>query len=148
MTETPIKEVPIAKVRSNQIGIVITLLIAIIAQIPWLIAVVWLVQIMTRLLGAGANAFIIILEPIGQKLYGKKNTESLELQNFNLSLGITFLTISIICISLNWTLAAYIFAGMMMLAALAALLGYCIGCTIYYQYKKYQALRKSMNKQA
>jgi hypothetical protein len=27
------------------------------------------------------------------------------------------------------------------LAALAAVAGYCIGCTIYYQYKKWRALR-------
>src|SRR5690606_21066441 len=140
-------EIPIAKVRSNQIGIVITLLIAIIAQMPWLIAIVWLVQVMTRLLGAGANTFVIILEPIAQKIYGKKETEAAELQKFNLSLGITFLSISLICFSLNWTTAAYIVAGAMALAALSALLGYCIGCTIYYQYKKYQALRKTTKSQ-
>ena len=137
-------EVPIAKVRSNQIGIVITLLIAIIAQMPWLIAIVWLVQVMTRLLGVGANTFVIILEPIARMIYGKKETEAAELQKFNLSLGITFLSISLICLSLNWTIVAYIVAGAMALAALGALLGYCIGCTIYFQYKKYQALRKSV----
>jgi len=140
-------EVPIAKVRSNQIGIVITLLIAIIAQMPWLIAIVWLIQVMTRLLGSGANTFVIMLEPIAQKIYGKKEAEAAELQKFNLSLGITFLSISLICLSLNWITAAYIVAGAMGLAALGALLGYCIGCTFYYQYKKYQALRKNTRSQ-
>lgn len=144
MAETTATEIPIAKVRSNQMGIVITLLIAMIFNYPWLIAIVWLVQIMTRLLGPGANVFIVMLEPIAAKIYGKKETEAAELQKFNLSLGITFLTISLVCLSLGWIIAAYIFAGLMMLAALGALLGYCIGCTLYYQYKKYQALKKNI----
>lgn len=148
MKDMPVaKEVPIAKVRSNQMGIVIVLLIGIIAQIPWLIAIVWLVQILTRLLGSGANVFVIVLEPIAAMIYGKKKTESEELLKFNLSLGITFLTISLVCLSLNWMVAAYIFAGLMTVAALGALLGYCVGCTIYYQYKKYNALKNNSKTQ-
>lgn len=141
MEEQAKPEVPIAKVRSNQIGIVITLIIAIAFDIQWLIAILWLIQILTLLLGSGANVFVTLLEPLAKKLYGTKHTEAHELVKFNLSIGMTFLTLSLICVSLQWKLAAYIIAGMMGAAALAALLGYCIGCTIYYQYKKYKALR-------
>ena len=140
--EKRMKEIPIAKARANKIGIVITLLIAINMQQPWLIAIVWLVQVLNRLLGSGANAFVIILEPIAKSIYGNKRTESEELQKFNLSLGLVFLSISLICFSLQYNLAGYIFAGMMACAALAALCGYCIGCTIYFQYKKYKALKQ------
>lgn len=140
-------EVPIAKVRANQIGIVITIAIAVIIKMPWLIAIVWLVQVMTRLLGSGANTFVILLEPIARMIYGTKKTEADELQKFNLSLGITFLTLSLVAFSLNWLTVAYIIAGAMALAALAALFGYCIGCTFYYQYKKYKSLRNSTKSQ-
>lgn len=143
MEEQAKQEIPIAKVRSNQIGIVITLVIAIVLDIQWLIAVLWLIQVMTLLLGPGANVFVTLLEPLAKSIYGTKQTEAKELAKFNLSLGFTFLTLSLICISLQWKTAAYIIAGMMGLAALAALLGYCIGCTIYFQYKKYKALRNS-----
>lgn len=143
MGEQASKEIPIAKVRSNQIGIVITLIIAIVFDIQWLIAVLWLIQVLTLLLGSGANVFVTLLEPLAKQIYGNNNTEAEELVKFNLGIGLTFLTFSLACISLQWKLAAYIIAGMMGAAALAALLGYCIGCTIYYQYKKVKALRNS-----
>ena len=135
------KEIPLYKVRANQLGMVITIALAIVLQIPWLVAIVWLVQVLTRLLGSGANVFVIVLEPITTMIYGNKKTEAEELQRFNLILAITFLTISMICFSLNYTLAGYIVAGIMAGCALLALLGYCIGCTIYFQFKKFKATR-------
>lgn len=136
------KEIPLYKVRANQIGIVITIVLAIVLQYPWLVAIVWLVQVLTRLLGSGANVFVIVLEPIAKMIYGDKHTEAEELQRFNLILAITFLTISMVCFSLNWTLAGYIVAAVMGACALLALLGYCIGCTIYFQLKKLKAARQ------
>lgn len=136
------KEIPLVKVRSNQLGIVLMLAIAILMQIPWLIAIVWLVQVLTRLLGSGANAFVIIFEPLLAPIFKHKAPEAEELQKFNLSLSITILSISLLFLSLQQELLAYIFAGLVALAALAALLGYCIGCTIYYQYKKQKSAKK------
>jgi len=141
MVEQVQQEIPLAKVRSNQIGIVIWIIISIALDMPWLIAVLWLIQVLTLLLGSGANVFVTLLEPLAKAIYGTKHTEAKELVRFNLSIGLTFLTLSLLCVSLQWKLAAYIIAGMMGAAALAALLGYCIGCTIYFQYKKYKALR-------
>jgi len=141
MVEQVQQEIPLAKVRSNQIGIVIWIIVSIALDMPWLIAVLWLIQVLTLLLGSGANVFVTLLEPLVKAIYGTKHTEAKELVRFNLSIGLTFLTLSLLCVSLQWKLAAYIIAGMMGAAALAALLGYCIGCTIYYQYKKYKALR-------
>lgn len=136
------KEIPLYKVRANQLGIVAVIAIGIITQIPWLVAIVWIVQVLTRLLGSGANAFIIVLDPITKLMYGNKHTEAQELQHFNLNLAIIFLTMSLLCFSLNWTLAGYIVAGIMGLCALLALFGFCIGCTLYFQLKKYKALRQ------
>jgi len=141
MVEQVQQEIPLAKVRSNQIGIVIWIIVSIALDMPWLIAVLWLIQVLTLLLGSGANVFVTLLEPLAKAIYGTKHTEAKELVRFNLSIGLTFLTLSLLCVSLQWKLAAYIIAGMMGAAALAALLGYCIGCTIYFQYKKYKALR-------
>jgi len=141
MVEQVQQEIPLANVRSNQIGIVIWIIVSIALDMPWLIAVLWLIQVLTLLLGSGANVFVTLLEPLAKAIYGTKHTEAKELVRFNLSIGLTFLTLSLLCVSLQWKLAAYIIAGMMGAAALAALLGYCIGCTIYFQYKKYKALR-------
>ncbi|OXM14233.1 hypothetical protein CGZ75_14820 [Paenibacillus herberti] len=46
---------------------------------------------------------------------------------------------SLILFALGWSVAGYIFLGMMFAAALAAILGYCIGCTIYFQFKQFRA---------
>lgn len=135
------KEIPIPYVRSNQIGIVIVLITAISLQIPWLIAALWAVQVIGLLLGPKANLFIIIARPFLTRFIPSKHTEAAELQRFNNSLGIGFLTFSIISLALGWTVAGYIFAGMMGCAALAAILGYCIGCTMYFQFKQFRARR-------
>lgn len=137
------KEIPLAYVRSNQAGIVATLLIAIILQLPWLIVALWIVQLVGLLLGAKANLFIVIAKPFVSKYAASGRAEAAELQRFNNSLGIVFLTCSLLSFLLGWSVAGYVFAGMMGAAALAALLGYCIGCTIYFQYKQLRARRLS-----
>ncbi|MFF2889761.1 DUF4395 domain-containing protein [Paenibacillus sp. NPDC057967] len=137
------KDIPLAYVRSNQAGIVATLLIAIILQLPWLIVALWIVQLLGLLLGPKANLFIAIARPFVSKYAASGTTEAAELQRFNNSLGILFLTCSLLSFLLGWSVAGYVFAGMMGAAALAALLGYCIGCTIYFQYKQLRARRLS-----
>lgn len=135
------KEIPIPYVRSNQIGIVALLLVAISFQLPWLIAALWLIQVVGLVFGHKANLFIILARPIIHNFITYSSTEAAELQRFNNSLGVGFLTFSLLSFLLGWTLAGYLFAGMMGAAALAAILGYCIGCTIYFQYKQFRARR-------
>ncbi|CAM4516280.1 hypothetical protein FHS16_003269 [Paenibacillus endophyticus] len=135
------KEIPIPYVRSNQTGIVIFLLIAIGLQLPWLIEVLFIIQIIGLLAGPKANAFILAARPFLTRFLPAAQTEAAELQRFNNSLGVGFLTLSLLSFAFGWTAAGYIFAGMMGAAALAAILGYCIGCTIYFQYKQFRARR-------
>lgn len=135
------KEIPVPFVRSNQVGIVVTLVLAIILQLPWLVAALWVVQVTQLLFGARANLFIAAARPFLTRFLVSPNTEAAELQRFNNSLGVGFLTLSLIGFLLGWTAAGYIFAGMMGVAALGAILGYCIGCTIYFQFKQFRARR-------
>lgn len=137
------KEIPIAYVRSNQAGIVATLLIAIALQLPWLIAALWAVQSLGLLLGPGGNLFILVSRPFLSKYVASGANEAAELQRFNNSLGLVFLSCSTLSFLLGWSVLGYVFAGMMGAAALLALIGYCIGCTIYFQYKKFRAKRLS-----
>ncbi|MHA7965212.1 DUF4395 domain-containing protein [Paenibacillus sp. CAU 1782] len=135
------KEIPVLFVRSNQAGIVLTLLIAITLQLPWLVAALWLIQAVGLAFGPKANLFIAAIRPFGAAKAASGPTEAAELQRFNNSLGIGFLTLSLISFAAGWNLGGYLFAGMMGAAALAALLGYCIGCTIYFQFKQLRAKR-------
>ncbi|NIK78236.1 hypothetical protein FHS15_003374 [Paenibacillus castaneae] len=136
------KEIPIPYVRSNQAGIVIVLIVAISLQLPWLIAALWAIQLAGLLFGPKANLFIRIAQPFLQRFIASAHTEAAELLRFNNGLGIGFLTFSLLSLSLGWTVAGYIFAGMMGCAALAAILGYCIGCTIYFQFKQFRARKR------
>jgi len=139
MTE---KDIPLYKVRANQLGIFIAIALAIILQYPWLVAIVWLVQILNRLLGPGANAFIIVFELITKPIYGTKKMEAEELIRFNHLIIVILLIISLVCFGLSWTLAGYIIAGIVGFCALLAVFGFCIGCTVYFQFKKFKALRQ------
>jgi hypothetical protein len=135
------KEIPIPFVRSNKVGIVTMLLIAITFQLPWLIAALWIIQAAGLIFGLKANLFIIAARPFLARHMASARTEAAELQRFNNSLGVGFLTFSLLSFALGWSVAGYIFAGMMGAAALGAILGFCIGCTIYFQYKQFRARR-------
>jgi hypothetical protein len=136
------KEVPIPYVRSNQVGIVTVIILAIALQQSWLIAALWIIQVLSLLLGPKANLFIIAARPFLSRFIVSSNTEAAELQRFNNSLGVGFLTLSLLSFLFGWNLAGYMITGMMGAAALSAILGYCIGCTIYYQYKQFRARKR------
>lgn len=139
------KEIPIPYVRSNQTGIVVVLLIAIGLQLPWLIAALWIIQVTGLIFGPKANLFIRIARPFLTRYAASAQTEAAELQRFNNTLGVGFLTFALLSFALGWPVAGYIFAGMMGAAALAAILGYCIGCTLYFQFKQFRA-RQRLNR--
>lgn len=135
------KEIPIEYVKANQAGIVTSVIIALIVQEPWIIAALWLVQTVGLLTGGRWNLFGAVarqtIRPKGQE------TQSFELLRFNNSLAVLFLSLSAVSFALGWTVAGYIFAVMLLGAAGAALLGYCVGCTIYFWVKQIRAGRLS-----
>jgi hypothetical protein len=128
------KEIPLPLVKSNQVGIVIVAIISIIFQNEWLVAALWVVQVLGLLFGLRLNLFVSIARPF-LKLEGKE-TQSAELARFNNALAVIFLSLALIFFAISQAIVAYIFVGMLAGAALLALLGYCIGCTIYYQIKR------------
>lgn len=126
-------EIPLPYIRANQVGIVL-LVIASLVFTPWILLVLWVIQIVGLLSGGRLNLFVRAVKP-WLNVRGKQ-TQSAELAAFNNALAVIFLTLSVGSFALGWTIAAYVFAVMLLLAASAALLGYCIGCTIYYQFKR------------
>ncbi|HEX7057430.1 MAG TPA: DUF4395 domain-containing protein [Bacilli bacterium] len=141
------KEIPIPYVRTNQAAMVVLIAAGIIFNKPILILVVWAIELVGLALGARGNLFIIIARPFLRKLAQRAEGEAAELQRFNNSIAVFLLSLSVVSILLDWTMAAYIFAGMVAAAALAAILGYCIGCTLYYQLKQWRLRRNARNQQ-
>lgn len=131
------KEIPLPYVKMNQTGIVLFSVFAIVFQEPLLLIALWIIQAAGLLLGMKANLFIQLSKPLLQNRIAGAETQALELLRFNNSLGMIFLTLSLISIGFGWSVAGYIFAGMFALAAFAAICGYCIGCTVYFQFKQF-----------
>jgi cobalamin synthase len=133
------REVPMRYVKANQTGIVLTVVLSFLFQQPWLLAALWVIQVVGLLTEGRFNVFVAIAKLI---LKGKgQEMQAAELQRFNNVLAILFLTIALILFSFGWQIAGYIFSAMLLLAAGAALVGYCIGCTIYFWFKQLRAGR-------
>jgi hypothetical protein len=62
-------------------------------------------------------------------------------QRFNQILALSMYILAFVSISLGQVLVSYIFATMVFLASAIALLGFCIGCFIHYQYHMWKYRR-------
>lgn len=62
-------------------------------------------------------------------------------QRFNQILALSMYILAFVSISLGQVLVSYIFATMVFLASTIALLGFCIGCFIHYQYHMWKYRR-------
>jgi len=127
-------------VKANQIGIVLLTTLSLLFQQTWILAVLWVIQVAGLLSGGKLNVFVQLAKLI-LKNKGTE-TQAAELQRFNNTLAVLFLTFATISFLLKWQVAGYIFSSMLLLAAGAALLGYCIGCTVYFWYKQFRAGRR------
>ncbi|MFE5317456.1 DUF4395 domain-containing protein [Paenibacillus sp. NPDC056579] len=136
-------EIPVPYVRANQAGIVLFVLLGIVLQQPAWIVVLWAIQVVGLWRGARGNAFIAAAAPMLKSRIAGAPTESRELQRFNNSIAVLLLTVSTLWFL--WSpesIGGYVAAGMVAVAALAALCGYCVGCFLYYQFKKNTRRRK------
>ncbi|MBB3130212.1 hypothetical protein FHS19_004917 [Paenibacillus rhizosphaerae] len=132
------KEIPEPYVKANQTGIVLFVILTAVFNQPYILLALWIIQVLGLL--TGKNAFVLLAKPL-LRVQGKP-TQALELQRFNNVLAVLFLTLSLLFFALQLPVLGYIFAAMLFLAAFAALCGYCIGCTVYFQYKQFKARRR------
>ncbi|MEC0247396.1 DUF4395 family protein [Paenibacillus chitinolyticus] len=124
-------------IKANQAGIVLFVALTFATRQPWLLGLLLAVQLAGLLLRW--NLFVQAAKPF---LRTDGETQAAELQRFNNVLAVLFLLLSVLSFSVGWTAAGYVFAGMLLAAAGTALLGYCIGCTVYFQYKQFLARRR------
>jgi hypothetical protein len=138
------KEIPLRYVKANQTGIVAFAIIGLALQQPWIIAALWVIQIVGLLTEGRLNPFVAMAKRLFP-VKGEFETQAVVLQRFNNTLAILFLTISLILFAVGWQAAGIVVSLMLVGAAGTALLGYCIGCTIYFQYKQLLARRRLSN---
>lgn len=136
------KEIPIPYVRANQWGIVIFILSGILLQQFTLIVALLVIQLIGFLGGIQWNLFVQVAKPFLKDRLQHAQTEAQELQRFNNSIAIILLAAATLAHYTGLITISVILAGMVALAAFVAICGYCIGCTLYFQYKQWK-LRRS-----
>ena len=139
MINTPIRTVPRPLVRTNQWFIFLSVVITWISGQEWFLTV----PLIFGILGLFVN-----FNPIMRfaKLFLKKNPsdyvpEEHAQQQFNQVIAVIFLGLGLLSFLMNWNLAGYVFTLMVALASFIAILGFCIGCFIRFQWQQYRYRR-------
>jgi hypothetical protein len=136
------KEIPVPLIRLNQCAIVLFVATAIALNLPILVYMIAAFQLLGLATEGKANPVIAVSKLLlGDKLR-RAEKQAAELNRFNNLIAVILLGLSSIFLSLEMLVAGYIAAGFVAVAAFIALCGYCIGCTIYYQYKRLFATGK------
>ncbi|WP_042204179.1 DUF4395 domain-containing protein [Paenibacillus camerounensis] len=134
------KSIPRPLVKTNQAFIVISVLLSWFTGAHWILALP---------LAAGISGLVFSYNPViklaGLFLRQERSSylqEDWDQQQFNQSIAVVCLAGGLISYLAGWTIAATVFTAMVAIAATVALLGFCIGCFIHYQWKMYTYRRR------
>lgn len=139
MSETG-KGIPRPLVKVNQGVIVLSVLLT------WLTGVYWILAVP---LAAGLSGLVFRFNPVIKlsARFLKKNRDAYvledeEQQQFNQTIAVFCLAVGLISYLAGWTTAGHIFTAIVGAAAFVAILGFCIGCFIHYQWRMYRHRRR------
>lgn len=128
--------IPRPLVRANQGSIVISVILFVISG-SWAWLLIPLISGLSSLV-LGVHPIMVIAKRFLRKPMASYIQEDKQEQRFNQILAVTLLGGSVFSALLGWNLAAMILAALVFLAAFVAMLGFCIGCFIQYQWKQYR----------
>ena len=133
------KTIPAPLVKINQGFIIVCIVIS------WIVGneLILLFPIIAGLLSLlfGFNPIIQLSKHLLTKNLSSYRKEDWDQQQFNQGISVSCLTIGLLSFMLNWNIAGYIFTMIVFLAALIAILGFCIGCFVRFQWKMYRSRR-------
>lgn len=141
MNEKP-KSIPRPLVRLNQWVIVLSVVLTWISQQEFIL----LFPLLCGLMGLifKVNPIIIVGSRFLRKEPSAYIPEDFEQQQFNQVISVICLGIGFGGYVFGWEVIAWMFTIMVALAAFIAILGFCVGCYIRFQWQQYQ-YRKSMS---
>lgn len=134
-----VRSIPRPLVRTNQWVIVISVVLTWVSGWAWFL----LVPLIAGLMGIlfGFNPVMRIAKSFLRKNPKEYIPEDWEQQQFNQKLALTFLGLGFLSFLSGWNVGGYLFTILIFLAASVAIMGFCIGCFIHYQWKQYQYRR-------
>ena len=135
--------IPRPLVRTNQWTIFLSVILT------WLTGEVWILTIplIANLMGVLLNfnpvmkiaRFFLIKE--GKQYIPEDVTQ----QKFNACIAIACLALGLGSFLVGWKVLGYVFTAMVAIASFIAILGFCIGCFLFFQIKQYK-YRRSLKK--
>ncbi|MFD2617520.1 DUF4395 domain-containing protein [Terrilactibacillus laevilacticus] len=138
------RSIPRPLVRTNQWFILLSVVATWITGQSWIL----LIPLICGLLGLLFHynpimkwAKVFLKRPMNEYI-----PEDRDQQQFNQVIAVSCLTIGYISYLLHWNIVAIIFTAMVGLAAFIAILGFCIGCFIRFQWQQYLYRRKTGTK--
>jgi len=143
--EQQLTGIPMPIVTLNRSILFFGILIAIATEQIWATSLLFLVLLPATLFG---RKFSLIFR-LGSILFTEKiksaEIEDPSLQRFNNSIATILLGLSQIDFVFNQNITGWVFSGMVAIASGVALLGFCVGCFLFYQFKlqKYRIFRSN-----
>ena len=128
--------IPRPLVRANQGSIVISVVLYAASGV-WLWLLIPLISGVLSLT-TGKHPIMMLAKHVLRKPLSAYVQEDKAEQRFNQILAVVLLSASVTSALLGWQLASLILASLVFLAALVAMLGFCIGCFIQYQWRQYR----------
>lgn len=138
------KPIPKPLVLASQWTIFLSVVIALITQNAWILLLPLVSCFASIFLGFHPVMYIVkrfLKKPLNQYL----QEDPVQLQ-FNQWMALSFLLVAVVSDVLNWTMLFNV-TSIIGMAALIAILGFCIGCFIRFQFQQWQYLRKKQHSQ-
>ncbi|MCQ6275503.1 DUF4395 domain-containing protein [Bacillus sp. V3B] len=134
-----IRSIPRPLVQTNQSVIVISVVLTWLTNSEWFL----LIPLIAGLSGIlfGFNPIMQIAKRFLKKPIKSYIPEEWEQQQFNQKIAVVCLGAGFLSFLLGWDIVGYVFTTLVATAALVAILGFCIGCFMHYQWKQYKYRR-------
>ena len=127
------KGIPMPIVTLNRSILAFGILAALLTQNFWITTIIFLIILPATLLGKRFSLVFLLGTILFKKQIKTAEVEDPRLQRFNNTIATTLLGLAHIAFLFSHPLA-WIFAGMVMVASGVALMGFCVGCFLYYQF--------------
>lgn len=134
-----VRSIPRPLVKLNQWVIVSSVVITWLTNIEYIL----LIPLLSGLTGIflGFNPIMQIGKVFLKKEISSYIPEDWEQQQFNQKIAVICLGAGFVGFLAGWETVGYIFTILVAIAAFVAILGFCIGCFIHYQWKQFQYKR-------
>ncbi len=133
--ENCVDGIPLPIVRLNRVVLVSGVVVAFLLQAPIIIAALFVVIAPAAIWGRRAS----LIYKLGSKVFARQNAtaekEDFRLQRFNNTIAAIMLGGATIAFLLNAWAIGWVLSFGVAAAALVALLGFCVGCFLYYQFR-------------